>query len=84
MSTSGQILDRQMRALTEVGCIRVFADKLSGKTADRPELAACLDYLRAGDSLVVPSLDRLSRSPAGPDHHRGRAAPPRRRVPVPV
>jgi DNA invertase Pin-like site-specific DNA recombinase len=62
MSTSGQILDRQIRALTEVGCIRVFADKLSGKTADRPELAACLDYLRAGDILVVPSLDRLSRS----------------------
>ena len=40
----------------------MFADKLSGKTADRPELAACLDYLRAGDTLVVPSLDRLSRS----------------------
>ena len=62
VSTSGQILDRQIRALTEAGCIRVFADKLSGKTADRPELAACLDYLRAGDTLVVPSLDRLSRS----------------------
>ena len=27
-----------------------------------PELAACLDYLRPGDTLVVPSLDRLSRS----------------------
>jgi hypothetical protein len=34
VSTSGQILDRQIRALTEVGCIRIFADKLSGKTAD--------------------------------------------------
>jgi DNA invertase Pin-like site-specific DNA recombinase len=62
VSTSGQNLDRQIRALTETGCIRIFADKLSGKTADRPELAACLDYLRAGDTLVVPSLDRLSRS----------------------
>jgi hypothetical protein len=40
----------------------VFADKLSGKDAARPELAACLDYLRPGDTLVVPSLDRLSRS----------------------
>ena len=48
VSTSGQILDRQTRALIEAGCIRVFADKLSGKTADRPELAACLDYLRRG------------------------------------
>ena len=35
VSTSGQILDRQTRALTEAGCIRILADKLSGKTADR-------------------------------------------------
>jgi DNA invertase Pin-like site-specific DNA recombinase len=64
VSTSGQILDRQEQALAEAGCIRIFADKLSGKSADRPELAACLDYLRPGDTLVVPSLDRLSRSMA--------------------
>ena len=62
VSTSGQLLDRQQHALAEAGCLRVFADKLSGKNADRPELAACLDYLRPGDTLVVPSLDRLSRS----------------------
>ncbi len=62
MSTAGQFLDRQTRALTDAGCLRVFADKRSGKNADRPELTACLDYLRAGDVLVVPSLDRLSRS----------------------
>jgi DNA invertase Pin-like site-specific DNA recombinase len=62
VSTSGQNLDRQMVALTEAGCIRVFADKLSGKDASRPELQACLDYLRPGDTLVVASLDRLSRS----------------------
>jgi DNA invertase Pin-like site-specific DNA recombinase len=60
--TSGQLLDRQTRALTEAGCIRIFADTQSGKTAERPELTACLDYLRPGDTLVVPSLDRLSRS----------------------
>ena len=40
----------------------MFADKLSGKNADRPELAACLDYPRPGDTLIVPSLDRASRS----------------------
>lgn len=62
VSTSGQLLDRQEYALAEAGCIRIFSDKLSGKSADRPELAACLDYLRPGDTLVVPSLDRLSRS----------------------
>ncbi|HEY5986163.1 MAG TPA: recombinase family protein [Streptosporangiaceae bacterium] len=63
VSTSGQLLDRQLRALQEAGCLRVFADTQSGRTADRPELAACLDYLRPGGTLVVPSLDRLSRSP---------------------
>jgi hypothetical protein len=62
VSTSGQLLDRQQHALAEAGCLRISADKLSGKNADRPELAACLDYLRPGDTLVVPSLDRLSRS----------------------
>jgi len=84
VSTVGQILDRQTRALTDAGGIRVFADKPSGKTADRPELAACLDYLRPGDTLVVPSLDRLSRSPPRPDHCRRRLAPPRRRLPLPA
>ena len=62
VSTSGENLDRQARTLTKAGCIGVFAGKQPGKTAGRPELAACLDYLRAGDTLVVPGLDRLSRS----------------------
>ncbi|MFF1417046.1 recombinase family protein [Streptomyces sp. NPDC058280] len=50
MSTKGQLLDRQIHALTEVGCIRIFSDKKSGKN------------LREGDTLVVPSLDRLGSS----------------------
>jgi hypothetical protein len=49
--TAGQLLDRQQHALAEAGCLRIFADKLSGKNADRPELAACLDYPRPGDTL---------------------------------
>lgn len=62
VSTKGQNLDTQIRALTDAGCLRVFSDKLSGKNAARPELEACLDYLRPGDTLVVTRLDRLSRS----------------------
>lgn len=62
VSTKDQNLDRQTLALTEAGCIRVFTDKKSGKNVDRPELTACLDYLRPGDTLVVLSLDRLARS----------------------
>ncbi|SCK63476.1 MULTISPECIES: recombinase family protein [unclassified Streptomyces] len=62
VSTKGQLLDRQIHALTEAGCIRIFADKKSGKNAEREELRKALDYLREGDTLVVPSLDRLGRS----------------------
>jgi DNA invertase Pin-like site-specific DNA recombinase len=62
ISTGSQRLDRQIDALTAAGCRRVFGDKKSGKDADRPELAAALDFLQPGDTLVVPSLDRLSRS----------------------
>ena len=46
----------------QAGCIRIFADKKSGKNAEREELWKALDYLREGDTLVVPSLDRLGRS----------------------
>ena len=62
VSTGAQRLERQLDALKAAGCRRVFAEKQSGRDADRPELAACLDFLQPGDTLVVPSLDRLSRS----------------------
>lgn len=62
VSTKGQNLDRQIRALQDAGCQKVFADKKSGKNVEREELWRCLDYLRPGDTLVVPSLDRLGRS----------------------
>jgi hypothetical protein len=62
VSTKGQLLDRQIHALNTAGCIRIFSDKKSGKNAEREELWKALDYLREGDTLVVPSLDRLGRS----------------------
>lgn len=62
VSTKGQNLDRQTAALKTAGCQRIFSDKKSGKNAEREELQKALDYLRPGDTLVVPSLDRLGRS----------------------
>src|SRR5690625_1993598 len=62
VSTGGQKLDRQLDALRAAGCRRVFADTKSGKDAARPELTACHAFLAAGDTLVVPSLDRYGRS----------------------
>src|SRR3954468_12989333 len=52
----------QVSALKSAGCKRVFEDKASGGRWDRPELHRLLDQLRAGDTLVVWKLDRLSRS----------------------
>lgn len=57
-----QSLDAQRDALTAAGCERIFTDKLSGVRDDRPRLAGMLDYVRAGDTIVVVALDRLGRS----------------------
>jgi DNA invertase Pin-like site-specific DNA recombinase len=62
VSTGGQKLERQLDALRAAGCRRIFAEKQSGRDTDRPELTACLEFMTAGDTLVVPALDRLSRS----------------------
>ncbi|MFE7566191.1 recombinase family protein [Streptomyces sp. NPDC057539] len=62
VSTKGQNLDRQIAALTECGCAKIYADKKSGKNAEREELWKALEYARPGDTIVVPSLDRLGRS----------------------
>ncbi|MEU0156911.1 recombinase family protein [Micromonospora fulviviridis] len=62
VSTGGQKLERQLDALKAAGCRRVFAEKQSGRDTDRPELAVCLEFMQPGDTLVVPALDRLSRS----------------------
>ena len=52
----------QLDALEQAGCWRVFTDHASGSREDRPELAAALESLRPGDTLVVWRLDRLGRS----------------------
>lgn len=65
-SEGRQVLDRQRDALNAAGCERVFEDHASGAKSNRPNLAACLDYLRHGDILVVLDLDRLGRLPEAP------------------
>ncbi|WP_166136523.1 recombinase family protein [Nocardioides ochotonae] len=58
VSSTDQRLDRQ-----DLGTVdKVFEDHASGKDRDRPGLAACLAYVREGDTLRCYSADRLARS----------------------
>ena len=63
VSTTDQNLDIQEAALRAAGCEVIRAEKATGTTrAGRTELATLLDFLRAGDTLVVTRIDRLARS----------------------
>jgi len=63
-STAKQDLERQIDALTVVGIApeRIYLDKKSGATADRPGLRAVLGLAQRGDVIVVHTLDRLGRT----------------------
>ena len=62
VSTDDQSLNLQRDALEEIGCEQIFQDQMSGAKVERPGLRQALKYARAGDTLVVWRLDRLSRS----------------------
>jgi DNA invertase Pin-like site-specific DNA recombinase len=63
VSSAGQSLDIQNEALSAAGCEKVFAEKISGRTArDRHQLQEAIEFVRDGDTLIVSRLDRLARS----------------------
>lgn len=59
VSSAGQNTDRQLDGIL---LDKVFEEKISGHKIDRPQLQACLEYLRDGDTLHIHSMDRLARS----------------------
>jgi DNA invertase Pin-like site-specific DNA recombinase len=62
VSSVGQSLDVQKSKLEAYGCEKLFKEKLTGTTANRPQLQKMLEYVRDGDSVVITKLDRLARS----------------------
>lgn len=60
VSSKEQHLDRQLAALKDVD--KLFTDKLSGASTNRPELQKMLAYIREGDIVLVTELDRLGRN----------------------
>ena len=62
VSTLDQNLDAQIDALKAAGAEKIFQEKMSGKSRQRPELAKLLEQLRAADVVMITKYDRLARS----------------------
>lgn len=63
VSSRDQNLGRQIAAFTDFGVDRrrIFFDKQSGKDFERTQYKRLIKKLRAGDLLVIGSIDRLGR-----------------------
>ncbi|GAB3162547.1 recombinase family protein [Telluribacter humicola] len=62
VSTADQSTDTQIEALQKYGCDRIFQEKISGLSVQRPALDEMLSLLREGDTVVVSRFTRLGRS----------------------
>ena len=62
VSTKGQNTARQDVLMKQLGVDRVFVDKCSGKNTDRPQFREMMALLKEGDTVVVESYSRMSRS----------------------
>lgn len=62
VSTKEQNLDRQLKQLLELGCHKIYEEKISGATTERPELQRVISDLKPGDKIIVTDLTRISRS----------------------
>lgn len=61
-SSETQNTARQEEQLTGLKLDKVFTDKVSGKTINRPALTQLLEYVREDDLIIVTSMDRLARN----------------------
>ena len=59
VSSFDQNTDRQLEG---INLNKKFIDKVSGKSIERPQLEAMIDYARDGDTIIVHSMDRLARN----------------------
>lgn len=62
VSTKDQNLELQLDALKKAGCEKIFEEKISAMSHERPELERMKGHIREGDMIVVWKLDRLGRS----------------------
>jgi len=65
VSTDAQDLTNQVAQLKAAQCARIFHEKVSGATAERPQLKKLMAILAPGDVVVIVAVDRLSRDTTG-------------------
>jgi DNA invertase Pin-like site-specific DNA recombinase len=61
VSTTAQDETGQVRQLKAAGCEKIFREKITGTTANRPQLKKLMKALAPGDVVITPAVDRLSR-----------------------
>jgi len=62
VSTKDQNLNLQMDDLKKAGCQKIFQEKITGATKERPQLQKMIEQVREGDVVFIYKLDRLGRS----------------------
>lgn len=62
VSTVNQDLDLQIQQLKQEGCKKIYKEKFTGTTKERPSFNKLINILEEGDTLVVTKLDRFARS----------------------
>lgn len=48
--------------MEQLGVDQVYIDRMSGKNTDRPELKRMMNFVRAGDTVIVESISRFARN----------------------
>lgn len=65
VSKDEQNLDLQTDALKNIGCEKIYFDKVSGIKSEKPQLNHLINFIRKEDTLVVWRLDRIGRTTVG-------------------
>lgn len=62
VSSVDQNLGRQEELMKKYEIGKVFSDKFSGKSLDRPGLNRMISFVREGDTVIVESISRFARN----------------------
>lgn len=62
VSTLEQNTARQEVIMQDLGVEKVYIEKISGKSKDRPQLIEMMSFVREGDTVIVESISRFARN----------------------